>query len=177
MMSTLSPRIKALQILKECDIFEPPVNVEEIVLKYGIVLYKKQLPDDISGILDIKNGRKIIIINENHYFKRIRFTIAHELGHFFLHKNEGVHIDKNTFFRDKNSSETLYSIEIQANRFAAELLMPEHMILESLDSIKRKKNIIDIIDSEDDIFSILADKYEVSMTVMSIKFQNLGYTF
>ncbi len=65
---------------------------------------------------------------------RQRFTIAHELGHFFLHRaSSTVFVDAAPiFFRDESSSNGSQREEIEANAFAAELLMPEDAIRQRL---------------------------------------------
>ncbi|MGH3265723.1 MAG: ImmA/IrrE family metallo-endopeptidase [Trebonia sp.] len=65
---------------------------------------------------------------------RRRFTIAHELGHYFLHVSETLHVDRAAHFRLRSqlSSEGIDVTEIQANRFAASLMMPDEMILKDM---------------------------------------------
>lgn len=162
----------ARTVLKKCNITAPPVDIEGIVKTYRIELYHKNLPDDISGILNVENEKEVkIFVNKFHAHPRQRFTISHELGHFFLHKNIGIHIDKKSFFRDKSSQSVLYPMEIEANRFAAEILMPKEYIENELE------NYEDIIDIDEDIVLNLAKKFKVSTTAMSIRFQSLDYSF
>jgi dTDP-4-amino-4,6-dideoxygalactose transaminase len=71
-----------------------------------------------------------IFIEESHHFNRKRFTLAHELGHYFLHneiiKSDGIYIDnkESLMFRGLVYSEE----EHEANMFAAEYLMPENEV-------------------------------------------------
>ena len=167
-----NPIEEANLLLKKFNVNEPPIDVDFIAKEIGIDLFYEYLPDDISGILNIEQNKKpIIIINSEHHKNRKRFSIAHEIGHYILHKNNGIHIDKKSFLRDNKSSQALYSIEIEANKFAAELLMPIELLKKEIE------NIEDIIDFEEDIISELAKKFEVSTTAMGIKFQSLGYFF
>ncbi|USK87293.1 ImmA/IrrE family metallo-endopeptidase [Peribacillus asahii] len=48
-----------------------------------------------------------ISVNKNHSRQRQRFTIAHELGHFLLHKGTAIHVDRNfrVNFRNGASSQ------------------------------------------------------------------------
>lgn len=65
---------------------------------------------------------KNIYVNKLEHPVRQRFTIAHEIGHYYLnHKNTGV------LMRDEKSSLGTRKEEIEANAFAAELLMPEQL--------------------------------------------------
>lgn len=68
---------------------------------------------------------KCIFLNENLEESEIRFVMAHELGHAILHPRQNCY-----FIRSK----TLLSaakIEVEANLFAAELLISDQMIAEN----------------------------------------------
>ena len=85
----------------------------------------------------IKEGVPIIGVNSLHHPNRQRFTIAHELGHLELHRQmitTTVHVDKNfpALMRDPKSATGTEQIEIEANQFAAELLMPRELIEQAL---------------------------------------------
>ena len=87
------------------------------------------MPLDIDGKIERKNENFVITLNENILNdERKKFTLAHELGHLFIHmgflnpeqwKNEKEYVDS-TFYRQGYSRE-----EYEANEFAAALLMPE----------------------------------------------------
>lgn len=82
------------------------------------------LDDNLSGYIEKKDEQYIIVINSRHSPLRQRFTLAHELGHYYLHQSKLA--DRHTdvaLFRDSN--EDRLGIEYAANDFAAELLMPE----------------------------------------------------
>ena len=90
--------------------------------------------DELSGMVYIKEGTPIIGVNSLHHPNRQRFTIAHELGHLELHRpmiTSSVHVDKNfpALMRDPRTATGTERIEIDANRFAAELLMPGARLL------------------------------------------------
>lgn len=81
----------------------------------------------LSGRLEIDELGTTIAVNANHSQNRQTFTIAHELGHFYLHS----HTRKK--FTETKLSENLYSfgevlIEREANLFASELLIPEEVL-------------------------------------------------
>lgn len=81
----------------------------------------------------IKDGIPIIGVNALHHPHRQRFTIAHELGHYMLHRNllsNEVHVDKQfkILMRNSKSSTGTDAMEVEANKFAAELLLPEFLI-------------------------------------------------
>ncbi|MBK5927694.1 ImmA/IrrE family metallo-endopeptidase [Rhodobaculum claviforme] len=60
--------------------------------KLGVKVFCEPLPDGLSGhlIYDESRGSRsgfVIVVNSNHPVGRQQFTIAHELGHFVLHRN------------------------------------------------------------------------------------------
>lgn len=98
---------------------------------------------------------------------RRRFTIAHELGHHVLgHLREAIASGGNAELpRDGNVTYSLAFYdqkEVDANKFAAELLMPESAVAYFVD--KTTKNL-----------SELARTFNVSDTAMSYRLSNLGY--
>lgn len=94
--------------------------------------------------------------------------MAHELGHLILHRFDDVHISKQ---RDGISELGTDREEIEANRFAAELLMPESMIRKSVTNLGG----IDPFDQDLDIIEKLADQFEVSPQAMNIRLSTLGF--
>lgn len=119
-----------------------PVPIEEIVeITLGIEL--KIIPElktstDIDGFLS--RDFKEMYIDENIYnnpkmLKRLRFTYAHELGHFAIHKPiiEGIEInseDEWIEFRTGLSEYDLSRFEYQAYEFAGRLLVPRNALVE-----------------------------------------------
>src|SRR5256714_5134516 len=114
----------------------PPIDIEAIVKAHGIAIRRQELEDSVSGMLVIKDSHTTIGLNENHHPNRQRFTLAHELGHFLLHRSvSNIFIDASTIlFRDGTSSDGSKTQEIDANAFAAELLMPEKQVREAINS-------------------------------------------
>ena len=84
-MTRVSPEKRAEQVLIECRIKVRPVPLEAILEKEGI--RKAELPagDDVFGAIVRQNGVVLIAINPGQHLNRQRFTIAHELGHFYCH--------------------------------------------------------------------------------------------
>jgi len=93
---------------------------------------------------------------------RIRFTQAHELGHYILHRSEkeGFQCTQEDML---DWSDEERSIEAQADQFASYLLMP-------LDDFRQQAG--DTVDL--DILSHCADRYGVSLTAAILKW--LHYT-
>jgi Zn-dependent peptidase ImmA (M78 family) len=157
-----SIRKEAQRVLSEFRIKSAPVPVEKIATRLGTKIKYAPYEGEIAGMLVRGADETVIGVNSLHHPNRQRFTIAHELGHFLLHKGD-VHIDR--AFRNAISSQAVDPDEIEANRFAAELLMPFNLI---------KKDSIEHIDVEDEVtLRELAQKYLVSLQAMTLRVINL----
>ncbi|MEZ5428728.1 MAG: ImmA/IrrE family metallo-endopeptidase [Pyrinomonadaceae bacterium] len=159
-------------LLRQNRIKSAPVDVEQIAKNLGIVVEFKPTKSEISGFLfrDHKNNKSIIGVNKSHHENRQRFTLAHEIGHFVLHKFEGFHFDGISLrMRDENSSKGTIKEEREANKFASELLMPQPFLEKDL--IKYEHS--DLLFGS--IIPRLAKKYQVSESALSFRLANLGY--
>lgn len=154
---------KVRDLLKKAGVHRPPVPVEQIADMLGLQVRYSPSADEVSGALIRKGKRLIIGVNSYQHPNRQRFTIAHEIGHFVLHKGWNLHVDED-FCINRDGSNNLD--EIQANRFAAELLVPTALIETDISRF----NVID-----DAVVSLLAGKYKVSPQAMQIRLSNLGY--
>ena len=160
-------REAARAILQNFAVKSVPVPVERIIKAKNIVLQYAPLEDDLSGMAYIKDGVGIIGINALHHPNRQRFTAAHELAHHELHNEEiqkAVHVDKGfrVLLRDDISSKGIDPLEIEANAFASELLMPAEFIASTLDAGG--------LDIEDEIgIETLAKKFRVSAPAMRFR--------
>lgn len=163
----------AKSILLEFGIKSPAISVADVTRRSGLELIPYEFGDNISGALLMEEQKATIGYNPNDPLVRQRFTIAHELGHYFLHKKESstIFYDKpQILFRDESNSSG-YKREQEANVFAASLLMPEHMVSRSLEKIRSNSN--QLLDEQ--IIKNLAREYKVSQIAMSYRLSNLGY--
>lgn len=157
-------RAAARAILQDFGAKAAPVPVERIIKARNIVLQYAPLEEDISGMAYIKDGVGIIGVNALHHPNRQRFSVAHELAHHELHAKEirkAVHVDKSfrVLLRDDVSSQGIDPLEIEANAFASELLMPQEFLMSALDEGG--------LDIEDDAeIETLARKFRVSAAAM-----------
>lgn len=129
-------RALARTILADLGITGPPVPVERIAKARGIRIQYAPLDDELSGMAFVKDGIAVIGVNAIHHPNRQRFTIAHELAHHLLHRShlEGqVHVDKTILKRDILAHSGTDRLEVDANAFAAELLMPEDMVAKAIE--------------------------------------------
>lgn len=148
------------------------LDLDAVCEKLGITLYQAKFEDpNMSGALSKDNGTWSIVVNEEHAPKRRRFTIAHELGHYFaiqngsisaqeyIEENNNVIRDYYVLNRNEDVDEENYQVERQANMIAAEILMPEEMVTAL---INENSNIPE-----------LADKFGVSESAMSYRLTGL----
>jgi len=160
-------REAARAILREFGVSAPPVPVERIIKSRKIVLQYAPLEEDLSGMAYIKDGIGIIGVNALHHPNRQRFSAAHELAHHVLHDEEirqAVHVDKGirVLFRDDISALGTEGIEIDANAFASELLMPGYLLAAALEGGG--------VDLEDEAgIDALARRFRVSPAAMRFR--------
>lgn len=157
-------------MLAELGITRGPVPVDYIARKKAITVRFVPLEEDLSGMIFMKDV-PIIIVNSLHHPNRQRFTLGHEIGHFELHMKDigsEVHVDKKflAFARDANSSTGFDRKEIEANKFAAELLVPRHFLIAEL-----LGRIVDVED--EDLITELARRFEVSPQMMTFRIGEL----
>ena len=149
-----------LERSKEIDIPIDPINIANY---NDIDVYAIEFTNEnISGVISKKDNKTTILVNENESYNRQRFTVAHELGHYFLHMNEDKTYEE--LYRDGRS--TLE--EVEANKLGAELLMPSEKV------INKFNEIIALKKSEKEIISHLSDLFKVSEEAMGYKLMNLG---
>jgi Zn-dependent peptidase ImmA (M78 family) len=167
---------KAVALLSECGITKPPVDVERIARKVGYEVVFLHYENDVSGTVMMNpDGTLTIGINTFHAPVRQRFSIAHEIGHARLHASSlktrpFVDPPARVLFRDGTSSLGEDPQEIQANQYAAGLLMPAAFV-QSVGQrlIDRNQSI-----AVDDFVSTLADRFEVSEQAMRYRLVTFG---
>jgi IrrE N-terminal-like domain len=150
----------------------PPVEVEE--LAESLLCLRVRVADDLCAVSGAPSGtplsglllpaRQEVWVSEHEPWARRRFSIAHEIGHFLLHAGEqpdGVFCRPADLRPDPDSPERLR--EREANRFAAELLMPEPMVRTEVERCGDPDPIV------------LAPRFAVSDVAMGWRLVNLGY--
>lgn len=157
-------------LLEKHSVTEPPVPVERIAKAEGLPIIETAYGGDVSGALIRANGVVGIAVNATHHPNRRRFTVAHELAHFRL-KHEGEHVDRDftVLRRDGKSSEANDSLEIEANAYAACLLMPRDFLLRDL-----RLNFNGEFDFSEEHLAAIARRYRVSTTALNYRLINLG---
>jgi len=113
----------------------------------AVISYQPFEAEDISGLLyRVAGSAPVIGVNSNNSKVRQRFTIGHELGHLTLHPGHDLILERlvRLNFRDATSSTASDEEEIEANRFAAELLMPQNLLQSSLSILLQGRRLSDL---------------------------------
>ncbi|MBQ4811281.1 ImmA/IrrE family metallo-endopeptidase [Pseudoalteromonas luteoviolacea] len=116
---------------------------------YGVKLELcANLPAGVLGTIDFTKKEICVDLNQCETKERLRFTIAHELGHLILGHSEyilsetcyGSHFDEN---RDDIDIKDIMRLEWQANQFASSLLLPKEQFVKAFVYFARSKGISD----------------------------------
>jgi len=162
---------RAQAYLKRWGIVEPPVDVTELVRLEGIELVFSRSKGMESGFALSEGFRRVIGVNSLEAPRRQRFTIGHELGHLDMHNERGLTVDQSVrvFKRDEVSSMASDSQEIEANAFAAALLMPQSFLHQIVPEVLKT-----VSGGRDQLISALAKRFDVSVQAMGYRLINLG---
>jgi hypothetical protein len=138
-----------------------PVKIGGLALSLGLDVKVATLRPRISGQLqrsdETVSGFRIRI-NRHEPSVRQRFTIAHEVAHYLLHRDEiGDGIEDSILYRSTLSEPR----EAEANRLGAQLLMPQKSLSIALSELGGRNTL--------GVARILAERYNVSESAMSIR--------
>jgi Zn-dependent peptidase ImmA (M78 family) len=171
-MSVRFARMQAERLIERFRIKKPPVDVKYIARSLGLEITEADLGADVSGLLVTNAESAHIIIQKSNVETRKRFTIGHEIGHFVLRhqfeSGEHVHVDRGNYIsqRGPQASTGIDPKEIEANQFAACLLMPSKMVREKVAALSSAS----LLDYE---VSQLAEEFGVSEQAMTIRLTTL----
>ena len=168
----MNPEEEAQKILARLKIKSAPIRVEDIATKLGAkVSYEPfEGKGELSGMLLKEKGHAVIGINSCHPTVRQRFSVAHEIGHLTMHQGSFFVDQSVRFNRDATSSMAIDRQEIEANGFAAALLMPANLVTESVRKrLTKKANLQQKV-----LIDELAKEFQVSTQAMEFRLTNLG---
>lgn len=130
MGSIVFPEEKIAKLILKKHKLKTPFDLKKLTGEYAELQYKSIPVEGVDGLsLNIKIiGKKpIVIINEDISKTRQLFTLAHELGHLIIPWHCGINLEE-TYLNPGVAEWDYRDMEQEANRFAAELLMPEEFI-------------------------------------------------
>jgi Zn-dependent peptidase ImmA (M78 family) len=145
---------------------EYPVKLGQLARDLGVAIKVSSLGTGISGQISREDGQYVIRVNRNEARERQRFTISHELAHYLLHRHvidsspEGI---MDTVLYRSGKPER---IEFEANRLAAEIIMPMPLVETEL-----RIQFGGIVTEA--TIERLASRFEVSKAAMEIKLSTL----
>lgn len=152
-----------------------PVPIEKVAEHYGFNVLEANLSSSISGYILINdefiekyNSNKIILVNSNNTYKRRRFTIAHELGHYLLEVDKD---DRYYAFRDETNQGNDH--ERAADSFAANLLMPEKLINKEIENYKNAADFYGDKWTEYDLVYYISRIFNVSEPAARVRLRYL----
>lgn len=163
---------KARRLMQRLGPPTAPVDVEAIARELGVrVEFQASDDDELSGCIVSVPGGAVIGVNRDQARTRQRFTIAHELGHYVLHRRQLADVHLQRGYRASQGDDPT---EIEANAFAAELLMPRALVEASLRD-RGHGSGLDAESGDTDVIRELAREFDVSEQAMTIRLVNLGY--
>lgn len=157
----------AADVRRQHGLTSIPTNPVILANRLGIKVHNAKFSDDnLVGMIAKRGSDITLLVNQSDPPYRKRFTIAHELGHHFLHlMKDGEFVDKeaNLFRQPREDEEDVPAgqrMEIQANLFAAALLMPGDEVTAEWG---RTQSV-----------SEMARRFNVSEAAMGIRLNQLG---
>ena len=142
---------------------EAPVRLAALARALGLSVYRSRLNDQISGKIQAVNFEDAsagfeIRVNKFENPRRQRFTVAHEISHYLLHRDRiKTEISDSIMYRSTLSSK----LEAEANSLAAELIMPSTLIKRDIAKYGRPTSEADL--------AWFAERYNVSKEAMRIR--------
>lgn len=163
-MMNSTPAKLAELIIDEYSLHSPAeLDVEEIAYAEKLVV-KESILKNFAGTINFNEKCGLITINSNILEPgQWKFTLAHEMGHFFNERNKLHHL-RGCTTDDLNSYKSHKHNEDNANEFAAELLMYRPWFNDFI--IKRDINF--------DLIKNIAEYFNVSLTAAAIRYANIG---
>lgn len=157
--------IKAQSLIKELKIDDPLIleHLEDICMHRKLLIKKEEISNAEGRLVFGSQGVEVEAVATVHasesYESRTRFSIAHEFGHFELHKNQDFNCNifaMNEWF----AKEAQKQLEVEANSFASEFLMPAIFVKPKM---KAKNPSMDLIQS-------LSEEFKTSLAASAMKF-------
>jgi Zn-dependent peptidase ImmA (M78 family) len=150
---------KAWETLK----LEPPADLDLVARRLGIEVDRHEFDEQVDGFYTrLPDGTPLAVVNSSYVkpLARQRFTLAHEIGHHLLGTAGGFCLDSVKTAKNR--------VERACDRFAALLLMPEHLVRQWFD---------DLAANSENRVAIMADRFGVSVWAMRVRLRELGLPY
>jgi len=158
-----NPSKSANQLLTELGWTQPSdITIEEMAWYLGLIVKFKRM-DGAQGRILMTNSEGIVAVNNSiTYQPKINYIIAHEIGHFRLHRH------MQSAFNDSDKTLAEWYItgpqEAEANQFATELLMPSQTFIKK---VQKQKLCLPLIEE-------VAEYFGASKTAAFLRYRDLG---
>lgn len=150
------------------------IDVLAIMEALRITYYERPMSEGVSGSIDWDKDKFTIIVNSRMGPQRKRFTAAHEISHYLIHRDLlmkakiwGTHVDK--LFGDErhqdNSHPLLPSHDVQANRYAIKLLLPQFPV---------ERVWSETVGTFEERVADVAKVFDISTPAMTIRLETMG---
>ncbi len=121
------------------------------------------------AIMHVKSGTVLIdasLLEQNANEGRLRFTLAHELAHWLIHKKIYEDSSYSAFINDDENNED--AIEWQANYLATAILMPSGKVKHSFHALRP------VCNDQTDLISKMAKIFEVSKQAIELRLKSMS---
>jgi Zn-dependent peptidase ImmA (M78 family) len=150
------------------------VPIVEILKKFNFKIFQSDLDaDSLSAYIavdpkfeEIFGSNKVTCVNVNDNIGHKRFALAHELAHYIFDFNENEDLYYYDTYSEKETDDNFE--EKRANKFAANLLMPEKEFRKKFEELQTLQSKVDIVNE-------IGKYFVVSSTAVLKRFCELGY--
>lgn len=146
--------------------FEIPVKLGALARELGITVKLSTMKPGESGMIVKVEDEYVIKVNRHETRERQRYTLAHEISHYLLHRHI---IDEST---DGIVDNVLYRsgapdrVEYEANRLAADIVMPESLVAREFESLGTLVS--------EEVIDYMAQLFQVSKVAMEIRLTTMA---
>jgi Zn-dependent peptidase ImmA (M78 family) len=162
----MEPEKLAKELLEKYQLCMPDkykTDVEGIANAEGLIIYYTDIGESLGLLVYDDDAAFIKINNKIRESGMIRFTIAHELGHYIINKNRII-LKHGLKYHEFYNYNPQTKEEMEANAFAAELLMPKRKFNKFTKDKKLNFNLIKEI----------AQTFDVTLSAAAIRYANIG---
>ena len=147
-------------------LWEVPVKLGAMARELGLKVKLSTMKPGVSGMIVKVESEYIIKVNRHEIRERQRYTLAHEISHFLLHREtinaSAVGIVDNILYRSGAPEQ----LEYEANRLAADIVMPNALVTETFESLG-------MLVSEE-VIDYMAQIFQVSKVAMEIRLTTIA---
>lgn len=150
----------------ERHLSEAPVRLGALARDLGVTVKISTFKPGQSGKISREANGYVIRINRHETRERQRFTLAHEIAHYLLHRDlidaSDDGITDNVLYRSGVPEQKEY----EANRLAADLIMPKALVVHRLKDLN--------VPVSEEVIDYMANAFQVSKAAMEIRLSPLA---